>query len=123
MVVNSSVSTLRKKDYKMKELEMIKAFAKLEGVELTLSDGKYYTKEEECNGWVAMTEYNPITDLALNCAARDKYETDIEWYYESVSMQSEYTDRPNEFIVRFSGKEELPKALIECILKSEGLWK
>ena len=102
---------------------MTKAFAALEGIQLTFSDGKHYTREKEYNGWVAMTEYNPITDLALNCEARDKHETDIEWYYESVSMQSEYTDRPNEFIVRFSGKEELPKAVIECILKSQGLWK
>ena len=130
MAINSSVPTLREKDYKMNELEMIKAFAELEGIEYYSGSFNIYAKKD----WGCARPdlrflgenyilYNPITDLALNCAARDKYETDIEWYYESVSMQSEYTDRPNEFVVRFSGKEELPKAVIECILKSEGLWK
>jgi len=111
----------------MKELDMIKSFAKLEGIEIVDEYcGKLFIKDVD-SGSVSIkgyshSSYNPIDNLALNCAARDKYETDIEWYYESVSMQSEYTDRPNEFVVRFSGKDELPKAVIECILKSEGKW-
>jgi len=70
----------------MKELDMIKAFAELEGFS-TPSDNETYKKylglwcticTGNCFGW-----YNPITNLNLNCAARDKYGVTVEYGFSS----------------------------------------
>lgn len=83
----------------MKKLEMIRAFAELDGVKIyELCGGLFYS---EYNGAGCAYEnrraYNPITDLAINCAARDKYEVEIEYEISLVKLD-------------------------ECILKSKGLW-
>ena len=53
----------------MNEFEMCKAIAELEGFEIV---------QQKTGGWFAATahnktvfDYNPITDLALNCELRD----------------------------------------------------
>ena len=103
----------------MNELTMCKKFAELEGVEVFENDHGVLCYMPPRNVICAMihTPYNPITDLALNCAARDKYGIDIVYSldYMSDPSCSGYT--------KYRNKSDIPRAVIECILKSEGLWK
>lgn len=108
----------------MNDLELCKKFAELEGVEWRVDkvDGKAQVstlkrwKEGDLNNccWV---EFNPITGLALNCAARDKYEVEVDYY---MTKRAVTFRRNGIFYVSFTSKEEIPRAVIECILESEG---
>ena len=119
----------------MNDLEMIKAFAKLEGVELhkdstiyksMFCDARRLVRPSMTNKEIEKrmygcenSNYNPLLPNALNCAARDKYLVTIlysgNWHQISVKLLDEYID--------VDDIESIPKAVIECILKSEGLWK
>ena len=103
----------------MNEFEMCKAIAELEGFEIV---------QQKTGGWFAATahnktvfDYNPITDLALNCELRDRYKVAVSYdYVESYALCEidiclHYTAATT--------KQDIPRAVIECILKSEGLWK
>jgi hypothetical protein len=122
------------KSSKMNDLEMIKAFAELEGVGLyrdnirqdvldmiypMVSQG--VTIDEFCDGLkddAPTFKYNPVTDLALNCAARDKHEIEINYSaFEVICFCSAGLETSH---VKFDNKSEIPRAVIECILKSEG---
>jgi len=104
----------------MKELEMIKAFAELEGFKFS-SNKPSYKKDlglwcsiysDNCYGW-----YNPLLPNALNCAARDKYQVKVCYRYRECLIWVEST------WVKASFKDQsIDKAVIECILKSEGKW-
>ena len=103
----------------MDNLELCKKFAELEGVkveELSWSNVVLCLVRTENRNH----EYNPITDLALNCAARDKYEVEIDYIgcygKRMVGIFHHEKDR-----VSFESKEDIPRATIECILKSKGL--
>lgn len=108
----------------MNELKMIKAFAKLEGVNVVHSPIEidstafpvtFFTLKD--NGY-EHEEYNPVSDLALNCRARDEYRVSVDHYEMDVSIINE-----RMFAVKFKSKEELKRAVIECILRSKGLWE
>lgn len=103
----------------MNDLEMIKAFAELEGVELSgiVKITNKWSEWHKKDG----SKYNPITDLALNCAARDKYKVEVSYDYDHVSLC--LPDGVMSEIVGFDNVEYIPRAVIECILKSEGKWK
>ena len=103
----------------MNDLELCKKFAELEGVELVESFGKIHDASKLGKYG---SEYNPITDLALNCAARDKYKVEIDYMSKYISI-FRIDDRG---LTRFSSDmhfDDKPvcRAVIECILKSEGL--
>lgn len=98
----------------MKNLDMIKAFAKLEAVEIYSHDDEYFFTDD-------MKEYNPITDLALTMKAVIDYDVQI-----THSMVQK-----GKIIISIRGaldavtifcKRQTPQAIIECILKSKGLW-
>lgn len=94
----------------MNKLQMAKAFAKLEGVDVAIMGDRVYIRS-------TAEEYNPF-DYALNCKARDDYEVFIDYRGERVfvlSMLSEETSVDFE-------ESGIPKAIIECILKSQGLY-
>jgi hypothetical protein len=57
--------------------------------------------------------YNPITDLALNCAARDKYEVEIEYMGDVINITCQ------DALEVVKHKEDIPRVVCECILKSE----
>ena len=103
----------------MTDLELIKAFAELEGVDLITHRGEYYRLDLHGSlsiNNVGYSKYNPITDLALNCAARDKYGVEIDY-----TKFTAYVDINGKWAcVPFKSKEDVPRAVIECILKSEG---
>ena len=66
-------------------------------------------------------EYNPITDLALNCAARDKYRAEVE-YSGNVKKGDGQIWIKHKYSVYFSAPSDVTHSVIECILKSEGVW-
>ena len=99
----------------MNDLEMIKAFAKLDGLtgfEVYKSKARVAVRE----GWATLIPYNPITDLALNCAARDKYKVEIDYVDKIVFI----LDPSAHQRVNYSDDNAIPRAVISCILKSEG---
>jgi len=102
----------------MEQLEMVKAFAALDGVYIdrTENDVLYQLGEYGC-----MKPYNPITDLALNCAARDKYRVEVDYYDKEVSI---YNAGDENFIAKATVNftDCTCRAVIECILKSTGKW-
>ena len=98
---------------KYTELELCKLFAELEGFEVIITTVKY-PSVTAFNSKKTKFDYNPITDLALNCAARDKYEVSISYEDEAVEI------RGDDCYVMFGNKTDIPRAVIECILKSEG---
>ena len=99
------------------EIKMIKAFAELEGVEFHDSINKRHVMVKSKTRYLASFEYNPITDLALNCAARDKYQVEVCYRYNKCMVWVEST------WVEVSFKDQsIEKSVIECILKSQGIW-
>lgn len=121
----------------MEQLEMIKAFAELEGVEGLEHKGRFIKGCEfnavinlikgsrltdiELAAFLDSAAYNPITDLALNCAARDKYEVEVN--YSAFTVTDFCNDNLDITRVHFKCKSDVPAVIIECILKSKGLYK
>lgn len=104
----------------MNDLDMRKAIAELEGVDCQDRFGELYTSN---NGY-ELVKYNPITDLALNCMASDKYNVGTEFVSPRlmyVSICEYYENEKHSTVsVKVNSKDELPRARIECILKSKG---
>ena len=95
----------------MKQLEMIKAMAKLEGVNIEHeTDSTVYSAR--------LKVYNPIADLVLNCTLRDKYKVDVAYWLSSVGIDEKSGRGQASF-----ENQSVGSAVIECILKSQGLWK
>ena len=101
----------------MKQIDMIKAFAKLEGFNQVEIKGRVQVSR----GFNCDIVYNPITDLALNCAARDKYKVEVSYDYNMVTLCLD--DGLMSEVVHFKSIESIPSRVIECILKSKGLYK
>ena len=105
----------------MNTLELCKKFAELEGVEFDeeLSVEEVRVISHYFHGERQSYEYNPITDLALNCAARDKYELEIDYKKQKVFINT-FRMLDIEDACYYRG-EDVCKVVIECILKSEGM--
>ena len=103
----------------MTELEMIKAFAELEGVkvELVSFDGVV------CYVYGLDEIYNPLLPNTLNCAARDKYKAMPHYRRKRVMTVGGESTGYKLFDAYYNHEDNIPKAVIECILKSQGLWK
>ena len=107
----------------MNTLELCKKFAELEGMDICPS---HQTKRilvlDNSMGEMSMVEYNPITDLALNCAARDEYDVTIDYLgFVQIHFLNHIGIYAEKECVRFKHKEDIPRAVIECILKSKGM--
>jgi hypothetical protein len=104
---------------KMNDLEMCLAIAELDGVNaFIISDGD---KKSTCTGMINepyIAEYNPITDLALNCALRDKYDVEVDYVDSCVYIRT--NEYPYDSWVEFNSKQEINSAVIKCILKANG---
>lgn len=103
----------------MEQLDMCKAMADLECVDAHIA------MEDKPDAYVYSEllgmEYNPITDLALNCAARDKYEVEINYFDKEVDIY-EIADIGMILIAKAEFNGNVNQAVIECILKSKGKW-
>ena len=106
---------------------MIIAIAKQENVKLSMVgnvdcvDNLYSMSGGEFS---IGTPYNPITDLALNCMLRDKYEVTVDYNnYDVVIFDANAGEFDSGYIAASSFKEgDIPHAILECILKSQGLY-
>lgn len=103
------------------QLELCKLFAELE---FDYSE----VRRDRNGGYVVVSDcrdFNPITDLALTMKAMIDYKVDINHEFECAEMQvgpeilAKIGD--DECYAMFNSKEDIPRAVIECILKSEGL--
>ena len=101
----------------MNNLDMAIAIAKLEGVDFHIAmedkpDAYLWCDDTE-------SEFNPITDQCLTFQLVIDYEVFIDHRNERVFILSVLSE---ETSVDFE-EGGLPRAVIECILKSKGLYK
>lgn len=106
----------------MNDTELIIKFAELEGIELFMHRGELYVACKYGNLYVNdryLKKYNPITDSALNCDARDKYNVDICYHMGYMSSREVKGALENGY-TEFTSKDDIKKCVIVCILKSRG---
>lgn len=108
------------------ELKMIKAFSELDGLKAIPvgpageNDGiSYYAVETKNTHKPSsfLLEYNPIKNSALTFKAMIDYCVTINHQQEFVFINSA-SDYSASY---FSNKEDIPRSIIECILKSKGI--
>ena len=101
----------------MDDLELRRKFAEVDGVHIECEEDGVLFCPSEYGGF---KQYNPITDLALNCAARDKYKVQIDYRDKDITiwLDDEATTADS---TKYSNDNDIPRAVIECILKTEGL--
>ena len=104
----------------MNELELIKAFARIEGVDIVMVGKTPYIEDINPTFTIRMP-YNPITDLALNCAARDKHKVDVD-YLDNDMANVEMWHRAADLLamIECCSVSDIPRAVIECIVKAHG---
>lgn len=64
---------------------------------------------------------DPLNNGSILISFISKYEVDINHYESNVSIASDYTDKPPIAKEYFHEGDELPRAIITCILKSESI--
>ena len=101
----------------MNDLQLIKAFAEIDGVNVCIIGNI------ECVRNLSRLQdgspYNPVTDLALNCAARDKYRVEVDYKARKVFINKNITAY-SEVNYDEGCSARLCRAVIECIVKSKG---
>ena len=100
----------------MNNLEIAKAIAELEGVEVLMQS--WGTLKFQLVSENKSEIYNPITDLALNCMLRDKYGVCVSYADFKYICVDDATQKVG--YTEFESKEDIPRAVCECILKSQG---
>ena len=104
----------------MSDLELCKKFAELEG-----KNGDFGASLKGCfvmkyiDG--SQSPYNPITDLALNCAAIIKYRLKVEPEYDGEWYATRCDGGWSKRQASKTKDANLQRAVVTCILKSEGL--
>ena len=104
----------------MNNLGIAKAIAELEGVNVDLYNGELclFEKDGVLGPEVPVGYFNPITDLALNCMLRDKYGVCVSYADFKYICVDDATQKVG--YTEFESKEDIPRAVCECILKSQG---
>ena len=100
----------------MNYLNMTVAYAKLEGVTLEVDDNRCFNAND------GYSEYNPITNLHLTMKAAMDYRVEIELSGNIKKGDGQIWIK-NKFSVYFSCKSDIPRSIIECILRANGLYK
>jgi hypothetical protein len=102
----------------MNELDIAKAIAGLEGLDPVELIGCCFVP----HGFRRSRKYNPITDLALNCMLRDKYEVVIDYDNYGVYISDANACEFSSGVVAAESfkMEEINVAVCICILKSQG---
>lgn len=116
----------------MDELDMIKAFTLLELQDKYPKAKSIEYDETQHVFWVGYSSWpliDAIKDMALNCMARDKYEVEVDYLNKEVNIFgviicSEYDSSiPTNPMVEFKSKSDILRVVVECILKSKGVYK
>ena len=104
------------------ELELCILFAELEELALVKLDGGLHVLRTDSKP----VKYNPISDLALLAKAMFKYGVSIYFNDDKCSGQAGFCYEglgfamPLNKSVFFDSKKAIPRAVLICILKSEG---
>lgn len=112
----------------MDKLSMIKAIAGLEGLKIEYDHlGKPLLKDvfsgmAYING-VPYSSYNPFTDSHLNRKLILKYKVNVIKYHHSVTIVKDNGGFGLKCTrATYNTDDDLPYAVVECILKANGLW-
>ena len=102
----------------MKQLEMIEAMAKLEGVgvELVDFDGAICYIQKLCD------IYNPIDDDALNLKARDEHKVEIEYHNGHYIIKKWINPIDGYQKLMIKDLAFVKSTVIKCILMANNLW-
>ncbi len=102
----------------MDKLGMTKALAELEGIEYAVIGGMLM-----CWGVLGSLEYNPFTDSHLNRKLILKYKVNVIKYHHSVTIVKDNGGFGLKCTrATYNTDDDLPYAVVECILKANGLW-
>ena len=108
----------------MNKLQAIKVFAELEGYETMISTcsekGQSITV---IKGKRTIFNYDPTTDKVIAFDAMIKYETLVHHSHKRVTTLGDAGIGWKLFHAYYNHADEIPMAIIESILKSQGLWK
>jgi hypothetical protein len=100
-----------------KQLKLAKLYAELIGVEVTEWQGSIYECVDFGYGPTTGAIFNPfIGQLQLD--ARDNYQAIVSYHHKQVSLWIETT----WITANYKNDIEMSVAVIECILKSKGLY-
>lgn len=119
----------------MKDKDMIKAFAELEGIELHEMHGEFYTVDSASTA----IKYNPITDGSIALKAMARHEVNIERFsqfdcgidgsgsfeipFVVASMRLDGVLHEANTPLNRVDNEDIARAIIEVILKSYGKYE
>ncbi len=103
----------------MNNLDMIKAFAELECVDVEVIKGEVCAMNMDGSEYLPYAYYNPITDLALAMNAVIDYEVNINPKHGTCYPLGHISSMA---FFDSDGNGNLPHAVIKCILKSKGKW-
>ncbi len=107
------------------DLEICKRIAEIEGVHV-FNDGAALLvpdyEESLRTGYDEDKEYNPLTDDALCFQLMVKYEVNVNRYYDSVTIDSDYNDKPPLANVSFATDDvSINKAICLAIIEANKL--
>lgn len=108
----------------MNRLQAVKAFAELEGYETMIS-----TCSEKGQSITAIDDkrtifgYDPTTNKTITFDAMVKYRVTPFYSHRRVMAIGSDGFGPKAFYAYYNHTDEIPMAIIESILKSQGLWK
>ena len=108
----------------MNKLQAVKAFAELEGYETMISTCREKGQSiTAIKGKRTIFRYDPTVDKAMTFDAMVKYE--VVPYYSHKRVMAIGSDglRIKTFYTYYNHADKIPMAIIESILKSQGLWK
>tara|TARA_R110002020_G_scaffold467655_2_gene691421 strand:+ start:9225 stop:9596 length:372 start_codon:yes stop_codon:yes gene_type:complete len=103
------------------DLEICKKIAEIEGkyTELLDKQASYNARLVHVQEKANITRwFNPLTDDALCFKLICKYEVNIDHYYGTAYIQSDYTGKTNVGQSSFSDDEELNKAILLAIIEA-----
>lgn len=99
----------------MNNLEISKAIAELEGVKVYEDCGTLYIMD---SSYWQPAPYMADSEPSINLGLRNKYEVSVNYPEKWVACgKGEAWTK-----VYFDSKDEVPEAVLICILKSEGKW-
>ena len=111
----------------MDDLSICKRIAEIEGIKSKIDkamDDIKLLKQSAATGITTSSQgfvdiYNPLTDDALCFQLMVKYEVNINRYYDSVTIDSDYNDKPPIASVSFSTDDvSINKAICLAIIEA-----
>ena len=108
----------------MNKLQAIKAFAELEGYETMISTcSEKGQSTTAIKGKRTIFRYDPTADKYMAFDAMVKYKAVVHHSHKRVATIGDAGIGCKFFHAYYNHADEIPMAIIESILKSQGLWE